>query len=186
MVTARGIETLLAFREWLDYCLIHNQPAEVQLFTKDVAKAWHDRMTHLACEAKQIRLDPTTPVTTVGSLKDWDIFDQEFKALLYRDRSPMASTPLSYVLREKFEVDADDLVAEYASIDEELVATASLTHESFANSAYTRDNGLVCDLFAKYFRTSPLWHNIARFDKTKNGRGAFETLRAMALGLHAK
>ena len=185
-VTARGVQTLLAFRAWLDYCLIRNQPTEVQLFTRDVAKEWHDRLTHLECESKQVRFDPTASVPTMSTLKDWDVFEQGFRSLLYRYRSSKASAPLCYVIREKFDVDADDLVADYESIDEELIATASLTHDSYGNSAYTFDNAQVFDLFAKYFTNSPLWHNIAKFEKKRDGRAAFETFRAMALGPNAK
>jgi hypothetical protein len=101
---------------------------------------WISRMDDLTCLTK-IREKPTNVPEKLTSLKNHKTFKELFVVYLRQFQSVAAGMPLSYVIRKNAAVTAEQHLATYPTIDDDLIATAS-----HATPSFCIDNGTVFDL----------------------------------------
>ncbi len=92
-----------------------------------------------------------------------------------------ALTPLTYLISDHDAVTPELLAADYASTQERLFATTSLS-----GAHVELDNRTLYDEFKPLVVDGPGWSFIKRFDKKKDGQGAVLALKAQAEGTSAK
>ena len=124
-----------------------------------------------------------TDITKPSKLTDlakWTKFWELFTTYLGRVQGA-ALIPLSYLIREHDEVTPELREAEYATMQERLIATTALNGTHFE-----LDNRTLYDEFKPLVVDGPGWSFIKKFDRTKNGRGAVLALKSQAEGTSAK
>jgi hypothetical protein len=92
-----------------------------------------------------------------------------------------ALSPLSYLVRDHTEVTDDIRTAEYASVQEKLIATTALSGAHF-----DLDNRTLYDEYKPLVVDGPGWSFIKRFDKAKDERAAVLALKTQAEETSAK
>jgi hypothetical protein len=96
--------------------------------------------------------------------------------------------PLSYVIRDDPEVipEADDPPENYETRQSEMVARAPHTDAAGnPDPVFVQDNHTVWDIIADICKTSAAWRWIRAFERTKDGRGAYQELIRHYLGASA-
>jgi hypothetical protein len=109
----------------------------------------------------------------------WETFWEQWKTYMGRIRGA-AKCPLSYVFRERGQVDPAHHAFPYTDHDSRLIATTELQ-----GPWYEVDNHRVYDEFKALVLKGPGWSFVKAFDRARNGREAVLTLRRQCEGTSA-
>ncbi len=152
-----------------------NDPT-VQSFTEAVMS---ETLARMQADKDYKRATEDTEIQKPEKLVDlvkWTRFWELFTTYLGRFKGA-ALTPLSYLVRDHTEVTDDIRTAEYASVQEKLIATTALSGAHF-----DLDNRTLYDEFKPLVVDGPGWSFIKRFDKAKDERAAVLALKTQAEG----
>ncbi len=104
-----------------------------------------------------------------------------FTTFLVQHRSVVAGTPLSYVIRDKYEVVPDDLARnDWDSVDDDLVAMSILEGETILPN-----DKRVFDILKPFVMEGQGWPFVQAFNKKLDGRAVFTALKSQADGKSA-
>ena len=176
-----SLTKLKAMRYWVlaQRCIGVENPS-VQSFTEAVMT---ETLARMQADKDYKRATEDTEIQKPEKLTDlvkWTKFWELFTTYLGRVKGA-ALTPLSYLVREHTEVTDEIRTAEYASVQEKLIATTALSGAHF-----DLDNRTLYDEFKPLVVDGPGWSFIKRFDKAKDGRAAVLALKTQAEGTSAK
>jgi hypothetical protein len=176
-----ALKKLKAMRHWVkeQRCLGVAEPNAAH-FTEAVLLATLAQLDTAAEEkAARSETEVTKPVE-LTDLAQWPSFYELLVTFLGRIKGA-ASTPLSYLIREHVVVTAEMLAAEYDSDAARLIETTALEGAHFDH-----DNRTLYDELKPLLVKGPGWPFIKKFDKAKDGRGAFLALQAQTEGTSSK
>ena len=176
-----SLTKLKAMRYWVlaQRCVGVDAPSAND-FTDDVIA---EVLTRMKADKDYKKATEDTDITKPAKLTDlvkWTKFWELFTTYLGRIKGA-ALTPLTYLIRDHDAVTPELLAADYASTQERLFATTSLSGAHFE-----LDNRTLYDEFKPLVVDGPGWSFIKRFDKKKDGQGAVLALKAQAEGTSAK
>ncbi|KAL7561636.1 hypothetical protein ACA910_001502 [Epithemia clementina (nom. ined.)] len=139
---------------------------------------WTKRVTDLANATKADSKDAPKAPEPLKSFADWESHNELWLAYLATHRNPTTGVPLTYVLRETEQVDADALAETYDSIDDDLVATTAHNGDQFK-----LDCKRVFELYRPVIIDGPAWTFVKPTQqKNRNGREAYFVVKKQATG----
>ncbi|KAL7575863.1 hypothetical protein ACA910_003179 [Epithemia clementina (nom. ined.)] len=160
---------LQGFWHWLEYRAARGEDLDAGVWTTPVMAKWTKRVTDLANATKADSKDAPKPPEPLKSFLDWESHNELWLAYLVTHGNPMTGVPLTYVLREEAEVDADALAETYDSIDDDLVAMTAHEGEQFK-----LDCKRVFELYRPIIINGPAWTFVKPTQQwSKNGREAY-------------
>jgi hypothetical protein len=162
-------QKLKALRLWGDFCYARGRELQPMYFHN--YEPWKLRCQELDAYYKE-KATPTAPPPLKN---DWRTFEELFVTYLGQFRSTLCGIPLTYVIREKEDVEEEEMNEElYDTIDDCLIATAS-----FDQSSYPQDNKKVFNLLKPliYSETSRFWQFASQYNDTFDGREAFLAIK---------
>ena len=175
-----AILKLKALATWAEYRQRRGEEPSPDDFDEEVVPLWQRRVRELV----ELAADKKTEVKAPEVLKDltkWPAFKSNMAAYLQGMRSGQAGVTLDYVIREKEDVDQEDLDADYVTLDDDMRATTVLI-----GPEYDADNQKVWLHMKPILEESPAWTFIRKWDKTSDGRSAWFTLAKQLEGRTAK
>jgi hypothetical protein len=93
-----------AFRMWIDYRVLPDEPLDFDDFLIDIIAKWMKRVEEVNIAETTKKTITSTPPSPLKSLNDWESFEELFLTYLKTFRSIIGSMPLTYVLRPKADV----------------------------------------------------------------------------------
>ncbi len=162
-------QLLTAMWHWVKTRTRTNQSIEPHLFTREVAIAEAIKMVNIEADTKETDTEMKLPEKFKLTTK-WTVFSESVDTYLNRLKG-QGRIPLNYVIRYQAEPDPD---AVYVTEQEFLVATTPLEGEM-----YDLDNERVYAIIKQLILDGPGWSYMTNtIDRTKDGRGAWQALRA--------
>lgn len=124
----------------MEYCTLRGEQPAPAHFDASAMTKWMACLTKLE-QLKEEKGDDNGPPPELKMLSNWATWEEQFVTYLGCTWNAIASTPLSYIVREHTEVDDAHHTMNYPLIDADLVDTSLLHGESF-----TLDNHRVFNL----------------------------------------
>ena len=184
-----SFKKLMAMHEWGQCMKLLGQEPDPATFVLGVVRRWEERLQELELIAKTAVDHPEVP--KFAKFDEWQLWDEKFRSHLHTQRSAVAGTPLTYVIRDEVEGargaedgaadgnnDADD--EHQGNIDDLLVAKRTLTGPSFMV-----DNRRVWEIMKPLIHGGPAWSFLQKYDARSEGRVAYLALKAEAEGTSA-
>ena len=168
------IRRLKAMRLWVKWQIRMGRPIVHDEFTPVVLAEMEARWIY----EKELPTEVDEPKTPV-KLKDvtqWREFWEAFDGTCMAERGVM-KIPLSYIYRTHTEVTDEIRAAAYDDSDQRYMATVVLRGPD-----YKIDNGRVWDKLRPLVNEGTCWSFVKNYKDTKNGRGAIDALRHLAMG----
>ena len=178
-----SVRKFKALRAWADYCILRNEVPNPADFNDRAITRFLHRLTELeeVDVAKKDGGEKKDP-PKMASMSGWPTWVELFQTFLAQHKSAVAGTPLSYIIREKDAVTAEDLARDdWDSVDDDLVTTSVLS-----GVAYARDNKRVYDLLKPFVMEGPGWPFVQPFNRKRDGCAAFLSLKTQAEGRSAQ
>ena len=170
---------LRAFRAFLGYKAARGEALVAGEFTDvgavDQIAKWQKRVSEL--DAAKERDDKQEKAAELSRWSGWESFEESTTAFFKTYRNPTTGVTLDYLMRENDDVTADMLDEEYATIDDDLVTTTELDGDQ-----YHLDNQRFWDLLKSLLINGPAWSHAKRFKSTRDGRSAWISIKAQAMG----
>jgi hypothetical protein len=171
---------LKAFRMWLDYRILRDEPLDADAFIIDIMAKWVKRVEEIKNAETAKKSITATPPNSLKSLDDWESFEELFLTYLRTFRSIIGGMPLTYVLRPIEEVSQEALDTVYDDIDTDLFHTARLNDDVFKTN-----NAQVYQLLKNVIFDGPGRYITKKYDTSMNGRAAFLDIKRQAEGTAA-
>jgi hypothetical protein len=170
------VRRLKAVRLWQEYRGLRGQDSPPNAVTNEVVQAFLERLIELEQFKEEDSAEREKP-PELKSFSAWRNWDELFRTYIRRLRSAEGGIPLIYLIRELDVPTQEMLDAQYASIDEDLIATRQLQ-----GASYGRDNARLFDIMKPLLLTGPGWPYLHTMNRTQNGRAAYLSLQAHAEG----
>ena len=165
-----AILKLKALATWAEYRQRRGQETSPDDFDEVEVPLWQRRVRDLVELATDKKIEAKAP-EVLKDITKWPAFKSNMQAYLQGMRSGQAGIPLDYVIREKEDVDQEDLDGDYVTLDDDMRATTVLI-----GSEYIADNQKVWLQIKPLLEESPAWTFIRKWDKTSDGRSAWFAL----------
>jgi hypothetical protein len=169
-----------AFRMWIDYRILRNEPLDSDAFLVGIFAKWVKRVEEINIAETAKKSITATPPRPLKSLDDWESFEELFLTYLRTFRSIIGGMPLTYVLRPDAEVTQEALDTVYDDIDTDLYHTARLDDDVFK-----ANNAQVYQLLKNVIFDGPGHYITKKYDTSMNGRAAFLDIKRQAEGTAA-
>jgi hypothetical protein len=171
---------LKAFRMWMDYRLLRDEPLDADAYAIGMMAKWVKRVEEINNAETAKKSITATPPNSLKSLDDWESFEELFLTYLRTFRSIIGGMPLTYVLRPIEEVSQEALDTVYDDIDTDLFNTARLNDDVFKTN-----NAQVYQLLKNVIFDGPGRYITKKYDTSMNGRAAFLDIKRQAEGTAA-
>jgi hypothetical protein len=169
-----AVKRLKAFYHWIVYRDARGQPLTPGLFDEAMLTTWMahmDELDRIDHDAEATLPDP------LHSFDNWVTWEERFLSYCANRRSERMGVPFIYLLRAHTDVTAEMLAADYASIDEDLVATMRLTGGDMQH-----DNHQLYDILLGLFQDGAAAPFMQPHNRTRNGRAAYLAVKARRKG----
>ena len=175
-------QRLLALREWCEYRTARGESPDVTQFNWVDLDRWMERTSQydeLYAGQQHLHIRGLPELKSV--MDDWPVFYDALSSLLGQLRSNQLFCPLSYLVRQSDEPTKADLSrTDYASLDDEMIATICHHGETFKDN-----NSILWTILWSKTWKGDAWSVIARYQEKQDGRKAFLALkRAAESGAH--
>jgi hypothetical protein len=136
-----------------------------------------DQFNFLKSKADSKIKPPDAPKLT--SIAGWEPFHDAFDLYMSHYRTVIRGVPLNFLLCDHSVATAEQLLASYTNIDTVLTVTAAHKGE-----VYRKANKLLYQLLKPLIGDS-MFHLIAKYQSTMDGRSVFNAIKNQAEGKHA-
>jgi hypothetical protein len=96
-----SFKKLMAMHEWGQCMTLLGREPDPATFELGVVRRWEERLQELELIAKTAIDHPEVP--KFAKFDEWQLWDEKFRSHLHTQRSAVAGTPLTYVIRDEVE-----------------------------------------------------------------------------------
>ena len=168
---------LFSFRLFCEWRVVadyeHAFDEAIDNFTPEEMAEWIAHIGNMKAD-KDNDPDPAD-IPELKDLKKWPTFKELLATYLSKQRNTGLGVPLSYLIRP--DDDGADFNEAYPSLDSKLISCIELDKTLFKH-----DNVQLYELLKTKTVAGDLWSFIKKFEKSKNGRGAYKALLGQAEG----